>query len=63
MDFTQPNTYEDGIPITPTVEFTEDEWATFYEGSCIDKTHLSYLVRSSEYGEHWIPKQFVRLKN
>ena len=46
----------------PIVEFTEDEWNTIYEGHCVDKTTLCYLVRSTVYGTRWIPKRNVRKK-
>lgn len=65
MDFTRsipPIDPEQDIPVLPTVEFTEDEWNTVYEGYCTQKTFYSYLVQSAEYGLFWIPKQHVRLK-
>ena len=62
-DFTKPIiSPDDNFPTLPTVEFTEDCWNTIYTGSCIESTHSSYLVRSSVYGVHWIPKCYVRLK-
>jgi hypothetical protein len=52
---------EEGWPILPTVEFTEDEWNTIYTGHCVNSTFYSYLVHSAEYGTFWIPKTHVRL--
>lgn len=53
---------DDGFPIIPTVEFTEDDWKSIYTGYCIEKSIYSYLVRSKVYGTFWIPKENVRLK-
>lgn len=61
-DLSKPIIAEDGFPTVPTVEFTEDEWNSVHTGSCIDKTHYSYLVRGDNYGTFWIPKSHVRLK-
>ncbi len=61
QDFTKPYKVEGGFCIRPTIEFTEDEWNTVYTGSCVDKTHYSYLVNGDNYGTFWIPKAHVRL--
>ena len=64
IDFTKPipSEEDDGFPILPTVEFTEDDWNTVYIGHCVEKSIYSYLVDSSVYGRFWIPKENVRLK-
>ena len=49
--------------VLPTVLFTEDGWNTIYEGSIMETSMYAYRVRSQIYGEHWIPKENVLLKN
>ena len=61
VDFSKPVEQEDGFPMLPLVEFTEDEWATVHTGTCIESTYLSYRVRSRDYGTLWVPKEHVRL--
>lgn len=61
QDFSKPIMIN-GINILLTVEFTEDDWQTIYEGNCIDSTEYSYLIRSQKYGRVWVPKSSVRLK-
>ena len=50
-------------PVLPTVLFTEDGWNTTYEGCIIESSMYAHRVRSKVYGEHWIAKENVRLKN
>lgn len=52
----------DGYPTLRTVEFSDDEWNTIHEGSCVESSAWAYLIDSPTYGRHWIPKARVRLK-
>jgi len=61
QDFSKPILIK-GINTIPTVEFTEDNWQTVWEGHCIESSKYSYLIRSQRYGRRWIPKSNVRLK-
>ncbi len=45
------------------VYFTEDNWATQYEGVVKDSTLHTYFVESRKYGNRWIPKSDVKLKD
>jgi hypothetical protein len=62
-DFTKPTGRDkNGDLIYPTVEFTEDCWNTIYTGICIGQTLYTYLIKSPQYGTHYIPKEYVKLK-
>ena len=49
-------------PISPTVLFTEDDWASTYEGYIVESSVYSYKIRSRVYGTLWISKTNVRFK-
>lgn len=53
----------DVYPVLPTFLFTEDGWNTTYEGCIMESSIYSHRIRSQVYGEFWIPKENVRLKN
>lgn len=45
------------------VLFTEDEWTTTFEGVVYLETLYSYYIISRKYGNTWVPKSNVKLKN